>query len=317
MLEAVEPLALNAAMGAALTELRTLCRTLEAQGETDRLKLDLSLVNDMEYYNGLVLQGYVTGLPRAVLKGGRYDPLAEQFRPGARAIGYALYLDELARMGQDAPAASDGRRMLNVALPKGRLGDKVYNLLAGVGYGCPENYNDTRKLVVENPEAGIRYFLVKPSDVAIYVEHGAADIGIVGKDILTESGADVYELLDTGLGKCRMCVAGPKDFNDDPGRTLRVATKFVNIAKSYYAAQGRDIDIIKLNGSIELAPILGLSDVIVDIVETGTTLKENNLAVLTEFMPISARFIANRASYQFKHREIETLLSKLTEVTEA
>ncbi len=124
--------------------------------------------------------------------------------------------------------------------------------------------------MVENPEAGIRYFLVKPSDVAIYVEHGAADIGIVGKDILTESGADVYELLDTGLGKCRMCVAGPKDFNDDPGRTLRVATKFVNIAKSYYAAQGRDIDIIKLNGSIELAPILGLSDVIVDIVETGT-----------------------------------------------
>ena len=138
----------------------------------------------------------------------------------------------------------------------------------------------------------------------------------MGKDILTESGADVYELLDTGLGKCRMCVAGPKDFTDDPGRTLRVATKFVNIAKSYYAAQGRDIDIIKLNGSIELAPILGLSDVIVDIVETGTTLRENNLAVLTEFMPISARFIANRASYQFKHREIENLLGKLTEVTE-
>ena len=138
----------------------------------------------------------------------------------------------------------------------------------------------------------------------------------MGKDILTESGADVYELLDTHLGKCRMCVAGPKNFVDDTGRTLRVATKFVNIAKAYYAAQGRDIDIIKLNGSIELAPILGLSDVIVDIVETGTTLKENDLAVLTEFMPISARFIANRASYQFKHQEIETLLKKLTEVTE-
>ena len=316
VLDAAEPLALNTAMGAALSELRTLCGTLEAQGETARLKLDLSLVNDMEYYNGLVLQGYLAGLPRAVLKGGRYDPLAEQFRPGARAIGYALYLDELARMGQEEPAAPGEKVMLNVALPKGRLGDKVYDLLAGVGYGCPENYNDTRKLVVENPAAGIRYFLVKPSDVAIYVEHGAADIGIVGKDILTESGADVYELLDTGLGKCRMCVAGPKDFVDDPGRTLRVATKFVNIAKSYYAAQGRDIDIIKLNGSIELAPILGLSDVIVDIVETGTTLRENDLAVLTEFMPISARFIANRASYQFKHREIETLLKKLTEVTE-
>lgn len=205
--------------------------------------------------------------------------------------------------------------MINVALPKGRLGDKVYDLLAGVGYGCPENYADTRKLVVENREAGIRYFLVKPSDVAIYVEHGAADVGIVGKDILAESDPDIYELLDTGLGRCRMCVAGPKDFEDDPGRTLRVATKFVNIAKAYYAAQGRDIDIIKLNGSIELAPILGLSDVIVDIVETGTTLKENSLRVLTEFMPISARVIANKASFQFKNKEISTLVRKLAEVS--
>ena len=315
VLAAAEPLALNAAMGDALTELRTLCEALEGTDGTVNVKLDLSLVNDMEYYNGLVLQGYLAGLPRAVLRGGRYDPLAEQFRPGARAIGFALYLDELDRLA-DVPAETDGKVMLNVALPKGRLGDKVYDLLAGVGYGCPENYNDTRKLVVENREAGIRYFLVKPSDVAIYVEHGAADIGIVGKDILAESGADVYELLDTGLGKCRMCVAGPKDFAEDQSRALRVATKFVNIAKAYYAAQGRDIDIIKLNGSIELAPILGLSDVIVDIVETGTTLKENDLKVLTEFMPISARFIANRASYQFKHREIGTLLKKLTEVTD-
>ena len=152
--------------------------------------------------------------------------------------------------------------------------------------------------------------------MAIYVEHGAADIGIVGKDILTESGADVYELLDTGLGRCRMCVAGRQDFADDPGRTLRVATKFVNIAKAYYAAQGRDIDINKLNGSIDLAPLLGLSDVIVDIVETGTTLRENNLKVITEFMPISARFIANRASYQFKRQEIDLLLEKLAEVTQ-
>ncbi len=313
VLAAAEPLALNAAMDDALAELRTLRSALGDQA--DQVKLDLSLVNDMDYYNGLVLQGYVAGTPRAVLKGGRYDPLAAQFRKDARAIGFALYLDELDRL-TDTASPSGEPVMLNVALPKGRLGDKVYDLLAGVGYGCPENYSETRKLVVENPAAGIRYFLVKPSDVAIYVEHGAADIGIVGKDILTESGADVYELLDTGLGKCRMCVAGPKDFADDPGRTLRVATKFVNIAKSYYAAQGRDIDIIKLNGSIELAPILGLSDVIVDIVETGTTLKENNLKVLTEFMPISARFIANRASFQFKHDEITTLLQKLTEVTE-
>ena len=312
VLEAAEPLALNAPMGDALAELRTLFETLDAQGKAGQVKADLSLAGDMEYYNGLVLQGFLSGIPRAVLKGGRYDPLAAQFRSGAKAVGFALYLDELNREVKEERTAE--KVMLNVALPKGRLGDKVYNLLASVGYGCPENYNDTRKLVVENEAAGIRYFLVKPSDVAIYVEHGAADIGIVGKDILAESGADVYELLDTNLGKCRMCVAGPNDFAEDPGRALRVATKFVNIAKSYYAAQGRDIDIIKLNGSIELAPILGLSDVIVDIVETGTTLKENDLKVLTEFMPISARFIANRASYQFKHHEIDTLLAKLTEV---
>ena len=314
VLEAAEPLALNAPMGAALEELGALCRALEAQGRTEGLRLDLSLVNDMDYYNGLVLQGYLAGLPRPVLRGGQYDPLAEQFRPGARAIGFALYLDELDRLTDAAPQASVPA-MLSVALPKGRLGDKVYDLLASVGYGCPEDYRDSRKLVVENPAAGIRYFLVKPSDVAIYVEHGAADVGIVGKDILAESGADVYELLDTGLGRCRMCVAGPEDFADDPSRTLRVATKFVNIAKGYYAAQGRDIDIIQLNGSIELAPLLGLSDVIVDIVETGTTLRENHLRVLTEFLPISARFIANRASYHFHRREIDTLLSKLTEAS--
>ncbi len=313
VLAEARPLALSVSMGAAIEELQRLCERLEQQKETGRVKLDLSLVNDMEYYNGLVLQGYLAGLPGAVLKGGRYDPMAAQFRPGARAVGYALYLDELTRMDKTEPAES-GRSMLNVALPKGRLGDKVYDLLAGVGYGCPENYHDTRKLVVENPVAGIRYFLVKPSDVAIYVEHGAADVGIVGKDILAESGADVYELLDTGLGRCRMCVAGPKEFQDDPGRTLRVATKFTGIAKRYYAAQGRDIDLIRLNGSIELAPILGLSDVIVDIVETGTTLRENDLAVLSEFMPVSARLIANRASYQFKHDAVETLLNRLREV---
>lgn len=314
VLAAAEPLALNAAMGGALAELRELCGTLEDQGQTEKLRLDLSLSNDMEYYNGLVLQGYLEGLPRAVLKGGRYDPLAEQFRPGTRAVGFALYLDELNRPAA-APAETEGRVMVNVALPKGRLGDRVYGLLAGAGCGCGEDYAGTRRLVVENPAAGIRYFLVKPSDVAIYVEHGAADVGIVGKDILEESGADVYELLDTGLGRCRMCVAGPEDFCDDPGRPLRVATKFVNIAKAYYASLGRDIDIIHLNGSIELAPLLGLSDVIVDIVETGATLRENHLKVLTEFMPISARLIANRASCQFKRREIESLLKKLTEVT--
>ena len=307
-----EALCRNDAMRAAVAELQGLAGPLEQAGGA--IRLDLTLAGEMEYYNGLVFQGYLKALPRPLLKGGRYDLLMQQFTPGAGAIGFAVYLDELDRLSAPLPPVqknSTDKVMLNVALPKGRLGDKVYNLLAGIGYGCPEDYNATRKLVVENPEAGIRYFLVKPSDVAIYVEHGAADVGIVGKDILTEAEADVYELLDTGLGKCRMCVAAPADYQDDPGRPVRVATKFVNIAKAYYASQGRDIDIIKLNGSIELAPILGLSDVIVDIVETGTTLRENGLKVVTEFLPISARFIANKASYQFKHAEMDTMLEKL------
>ena len=312
VLPRVEAACRNERMEAAAAELKAI--TEELAGAGGSIRLDMTLAGEMEYYNGLVFQGYLESLPRPVLKGGRYDLLMQKFTPGAGAIGFAVYLDELDRLSAPLPPVQQQKTektMLNVALPKGRLGDKVYDLLAGIGYGCPEDYNATRKLVVENPAAGIRYFLVKPSDVAIYVEHGAADVGIVGKDILTEASADVYELLDTGLGKCRMCVAAPADYKDDPSRPVRVATKFVNIAKSYYASIGRDIDIIKLNGSIELAPILGLSDVIVDIVETGTTLRENGLRVVTEFMPISARFIANKASYQFKHREMDEMLEKL------
>ena len=172
--------------------------------------------------------------------------------------------------------------MLNIALPKGRLGDKVYDMLAAAGYDCPGYYEQNRKLVFESPEKNVRYLLVKPSDVAIYVEHHAADVGIVGKDILLEQGSDVYELLDLNIGKCRMAVAAPEGYVEDKNRTLRVATKYVNITKEFYAGRNREIDIIKLNGSIELAPLLGLTDVIVDIVETGSTLRENGLKVLEE-----------------------------------
>ncbi len=202
---------------------------------------------------------------------------------------------------------------MNIALPKGRLGEKAYALLKNAGYECPAIEDPGRKLIFENPEKGVRYFWVKPSDVAIYVERGAADLGIVGKDILLEYQPDVYELLDLHMGVCRMAVAGKKDFRDPVGKTLKVATKFPNIARNYYAAKCRDIDIIHLNGSIELAPILGLSHVIVDIVETGTTLKENNLAVHETIVPISARLIANVASYQFKDGEINAIRDKLEE----
>ncbi len=204
--------------------------------------------------------------------------------------------------------------MLNIALPKGRLGDKTYSLFEKIGYKCDELTEDSRKLIFENKEKNIRYLLVKPSDVGIYVEKGAADIGVVGKDILLENDYDIYELLDLNLGICKISVAALSGYKDDTERKLRVATKYVNTAKKYYSSLNRETDIIKLNGSIELAPILGLSDVIVDIVETGNTLKENNLKVINDIEEISARFIANKTSYKFKNEEIKNIEKKLREV---
>lgn len=202
---------------------------------------------------------------------------------------------------------------INIALPKGRLGEKAYDIFEKIGYGCPSIRENSRKLIFENEENHVRYFWVKPSDVAVYVERGAADVGVVGKDILLEKGFDVYELLDLGMGKCRMAVAGKKGQRPDPELTLRVATKFPNIARDFYRKKSREIDIIKLHGSIEIAPILGMSDVIVDIVETGTTLKENDLEVFEEIFPISARLIANRVSYKFKNEQIRVMCEKIAE----
>ncbi len=203
--------------------------------------------------------------------------------------------------------------MINIALPKGRLGEKVYQMFEAAGYACPSIREENRKLTFTNPETGVCYFWVKPSDVAIYVSRGAADVGVVGKDILLEQEPDVYELLDLKMGRCRMTAAGPEGFADSGRGPLRVATKFPHIARKYYRAQGRDIDVIKLNGSIEVAPILGLSDIIVDIVETGTTLKENRLAVISEIAPNSARLISNKAGYKFKREAVDTLTARMAE----
>ena len=202
--------------------------------------------------------------------------------------------------------------MLNIALPKGRLGDQVYRLFSDIGYSCAALEGGDRRLVLSDPEGNRSYLLVKPSDVAVYVEHGAADVGVVGKDVLLEGGNDVYELLDLGFGRCRMAEAAPACFRDDLQRPLRVATKYPAIAKRFYAGESREIEVIKLNGSIELAPLLGLSDVIVDIVETGSTLSQNNLEVTREILPVSARFIANKAAMKFKSAEISEMVEKLT-----
>ncbi len=297
--------------GKFLTILQELCENELAEN----IVVDFSVTDDINYYNGIVFKGFIRDIPVAVLSGGQYDNLMKKMYRSSRAIGFAVYTDELDYLQEEAgDAAEEEQAFLNVALPKGRLGEKVYETFAKAGYECPEILEENRKLIFENPEKKVRYFWVKPSDVAIYVERGAADVGVAGKDILMEYGPDVNELLDLKTGICRVAVAAQKGYQEDPERTLRVATKFTNIARDYYQSKGRDIDIIHLNGSIELAPILGLSDIIVDIVETGTTLRENNLEVVEEIAPISARLIANKASGKFKSAAIGQLVRNIADI---
>jgi len=285
----------------ALGELGELFGILRQLGAERGVSLDFSVVNDLSYYSGIIFQGYIEGIPAKVLSGGRYDNLLRKFGKCSGAVGFAVYLDLLERR---APTG----KTINVALPKGRLGEKAYAIFEAAGYGCPPVGEDSRRLVFECPEKGVRYFWVKPSDVAIYVERGAADIGVAGKDILLEYSPDVYELLDLGIGKCRMCVAAAKGARGEGlDRTLRVATKFPNIAHDYYGKQGREIDVIKLGGSIELAPLLGLSDVIVDIAESGKTLLENGLETIETIVDISARLVSNKVSFKFSHDAISRL----------
>ncbi len=303
-------LAIAPGMNQALDQLAKLYEQIQGG---DNLALDFSLISDIDYYSGIAFRGYVPGVARVVLAGGEYGNLLKKFGRELDAIGFAVYLNELDMAQTPEAEKPDMRQVLTVALPKGRLGDQVYEKFSKIGYDCSAIYDDNRKLVFENPERGVRYLLVKPSDVAIYVEHGAADLGVVGKDILADASPDVYELLDMGIGVCRLCVAARNGYVEDHDRVLRVATKFANAAKAYYASINREIEIIKLNGSIELAPILGLSDVIVDIVESGKTLVENDLSVINTIMPISARLIANKACYMFKRAQIEQIQRALGE----
>lgn len=298
----------------ALRELISILRTLSSLEEGKYVRVDFSVVGDGNYYNGIVFKGFLRGVPSPVLSGGRYDNLMRKLRKRASAIGFAVYTDLLDLLEKERPLLTDD--YLNVALPKGRLGEKIYKMFAEAGFPCPSLLEESRKLVFENEEARVRYFWVKPSDVTIYVERGVADVGVAGKDILAEYEPAVYELLDLKKGACRMAVAGPRDFRDDKRRPLRVATKFSNVTRAYYRQKGRDIDIIHLNGSIEIAPILGLSDVIVDIVETGTTLRENNLEVLESVFPISARLIANKSSAKFKKDALDRLVKSLAKIVE-
>ena len=301
----LERISVNQETDAALRELEELygvLRQLEAERD---VCLDFSIVNDLSYYSGIIFQGFIEGIPAKVLSGGRYDKLLRKFGKRSGAVGFAVFLDLLERQ---IPLD----KTIRIALPKGRLGEKAYAIFSAAGYGCPGMHEDSRRLVFETPDKGARFFWVKPSDVAIYVERGAADIGVAGKDVLLEYSPEVYELHDLGIGKCRMCVAAESGFSPESlDRTLRVATKFPNIAREYFGKLGREIDIIELNGSIELAPLLGLSDVIVDIVESGKTLLENGLAPIEAIADISARLVSNKVSYKFNHEAISKLCREI------
>jgi len=332
----LQNLSINKETDAAIQELDKIHDTLCQLGIRDGVNIDFSVVNDISYYSGIIFQGYIKGIPAKVLSGGRYDELLNKFGKKCGAIGFAVYLDMLENpdaaetnkcteantetKNDKSPEKDTGFEvkreagMINIALPKGRLGENAYDIFESSGFGCPEIREESRKLVFENKKDGVRYFWVKPSDVARYVERGAADIGVAGKDVLLEGSPDVYELLDLGIGRCSLCVAAEMGFDtENSDKALRVATKFPNIARSYYRKQGREIDVIELNGSIELAPLLGLSDVIVDIVETGRTLQENKMEPIEPIVDISARLISNKASYKFNHKKIETLCAKIAE----
>lgn len=209
-------------------------------------------------------------------------------------------------------------RYLTFALAKGRLAKKTLSILEQIGITCEEMKDPaSRKLIFVNEELKLKFFLAKATDVPTYVEYGAADIGVVGKDTIMEEGRKLYEVIDLGLGKCRMCVAGPASAKEllNHGELIRVATKYPNIAKDYfYNVKHQTVEIIKLNGSIELAPIVGLSEVIVDIVETGSTLRENGLEVLEDICPLSARMVVNQVSMKMEHERIQKLITDLRDV---
>lgn len=275
------------------------------------ISADMGLVNRLDYYSGMIFKIYLKNSGVIAGSGGRYDKLMKKFSRNIPAAGFGLNMDILYEASQKE--ASDDSDVLSIALGKGRLADTTVKQLEAIGITFPDYSKESRKLIFEDSTGKIRIVFVKAVDVGIYVEKGACDVGVIGKDTLLESGSDVFELLDLEYGKCIFAVASRAGFEYDPKKKLRVATKYPRVAKNYFAGMGRSIEIIKINGSVELAPLIGLSDVIVDIVETGKTLKENGLEVVEEITDISARFIVNRASLKTKETAVANIMKALSE----
>ena len=298
----------------AIASLEELNANLKAKGIEKYVSFELGMISNYEYYTGIIFAGYTYGLGEPIVKGGRYDTLLSNFDKDAPAIGFAFVIDQLLTATSAKKQVIEDR-YLTFALGKGRLAKKTLQLFEKIGITCEEIFDpNTRKLIFVNEELKLRFFLSKGPDVPTYVEHGAADIGIVGKDTILEEGRNIYEVLDLGFGNCRMCICGPESAKEllKHQEQIRVATKYPEIAKDYfYNEKHQTVEIIKLNGSIELAPIVGLSEVIVDIVETGATLRENGLEVLEEILPLSARMVVNQVSMKMEHERIAAIIDKL------
>lgn len=301
----------------AIDSLEELNQNVKAKGIKKFISFDLGMISNYEYYTGIIFAGYTYGLGEPIVKGGRYDNLLSNFDKDAPAIGFAFVVDQLLS-AVSVKKDVEEERYLTFALGKGRLAKKTLKIFEEIGITCEEIFDPTtRKLIFVNEELKMRFFLSKGPDVPTYVEHGAADIGIVGKDTILEEGRNIYEVLDLGFGNCRMCICGPESAKEllQHQEQIRVATKYPQIAKDYfYNEKHQTVEIIKLNGSIELAPIVGLSDVICDIVETGATLRENGLDVLEEVCPLSARMVVNEVSMKMENERITKLIRDLKEV---
>lgn len=307
----------------AIAILEDIYEGLKGCGCEKYVSFDLGMLSKYDYYTGIIFRAYTFGSGEAIVKGGRYDKLLSHFGRKLPAVGFAIVIDQLMlALNRKEEAAkihgSDENRYLTFALCKGRLAKKTMELFEKIGIHMEEMKDpDTRKLIFVNEELKLRFFLAKGPDIPTYVEYGAADIGVVGSDVILEESRKMYEVLDLGFGKCRMCVCGPESAREklESQELIRVATKYPNIAKDYfYDKKHQTVEIIKLNGSIELAPLVGLSEVIVDIVETGSTLKENGLKVLEEIRPLSARMVVNRVSMEMERARISKLIREIREV---
>lgn len=307
----------------ALRRLEDIFENLKERGCAPYVTFDLGMLSKYNYYTGIIFRAYSYGYGEPLVKGGRYDTLLSHFGRTLPAVGFAIDINQLMRAltrGREREKIQEKakERYLTIALTKGRLARKTLELLEQVGITCQEMKDpNSRKLIFVNEERKLKFFLAKGPDVPTYVEYGAADMGVVGKDTLAEEGRKMYEVLDLGFGKCRMCVCGPGEAKEKLAHQeqIRVATKYPAIAKDYfYNQKHQTVEIIKLNGSIELAPLVGLSEVIVDIVETGSTLRENGLEVLEEIMPLSARMVVNQVSMKLEHERITGLIRDLQAV---